>query len=244
MELTPIEVIGNYFFKRDDFFEFCGVSGGKVRTAKILCEKVTTGLVSAGSRSSPQIKILSCISNYLRLPFIAHTTTGELSDSLKECLKFDNVSIIQNKYGYNSVIIKRAKDDAKKLNYSYIPFGMECIEAIHQTKEQVKNLPFKEIKRIVVPVGSGMTFCGIANGLNELNIKIPLVGISVGANPFKRLKKYLPMFYNNYEIKYSKNKYSDKILDNDFMGIKLHPIYEAKCIPFLQEGDLLWIVGN
>ena len=244
MNLTPIEKKDNIFFKRDDLFEYCGVNGGKVRTAKILCEKAINGITSAGSRSSPQIKIISHISNYLGLPFNAHTTLGELGDNLKECKKFNNVNIIQHQYGYNSVIIKRAKDNAQELNYTYIPFGMERKEAIGQTKGQVKNIPFREIKRIVVPVGSGMTFCGIANGLYELKIDIPLIGISVGANPLKRLQKYLPLFYKNYKIEYSEEKYSTKILESKFMGVDLHPIYEAKCIPFIKEKDLFWIVGK
>ena len=31
--------------------------------------------------------------------------------------------------------------------------------------------------------------------------------------------------------------------DYEIDGVKLDPIYEGKCYPYLQEGDLLWIVG-
>ena len=31
--------------------------------------------------------------------------------------------------------------------------------------------------------------------------------------------------------------------DYSIDGIKLDPIYEGKCYPFLEKSDLLWIVG-
>jgi hypothetical protein len=27
-------------------------------------------------------------------------------------------------------------------------------------------------------------------------------------------------------------------------GLELDPVYEAKCLPFLRPGDLLWVVGR
>ncbi|KKK60758.1 hypothetical protein LCGC14_3021180, partial [marine sediment metagenome] len=32
-------------------------------------------------------------------------------------------------------------------------------------------------------------------------------------------------------------------VDAKIGGIKLDAVYEAKCIPFLEPGDLFWIVG-
>ena len=72
-----------------------------------------------------------------------------------------------------------------------IPFGMNAEEAVKQTASQVALIP-AEVKRIVVPVGSGMTLCGIMNGLYQHDWDLPVVGVSVGANPERRLCTFMP----------------------------------------------------
>jgi len=240
-ELTPVEKRQNYYFKREDTYSFAGVSGGKVRTAKLLCQGAS-GLTTAGSKSSPQIVIISHMAEYYRVPFRGHTASGQLSWELEELKTKKFTDIVQHKYGYNSVIKKRARDDAKERNWKYIPFGMECQEAIDQTANQVKNLPFGEFKRIVVPVGSGMTFCGVVHGVRQMGINVPILVIRVGAYPVARIRKFLPVWYNNWSLLFSELNYNKrkKIV---FCDIELDPIYEAKCVSFLKEGDLFWIVG-
>lgn len=247
MELTPIEEKNGYFFKRDDYYEFAGIRGGKVRSAKRLIEKGMeqgySTFTSAGSKQSPQIVILSRISEYYKVNFVAHCPSGELSEELKSIQNNKFTQIIQHKPGYNSVIISRAKKYSKENNVYYIPFGMECREAIEQTQEQVYNIP-SGVNRIVVPVGSGMSLAGILNGLEKYKMNhIPVLGVSVGADPIKRVQKFNPFFYSNFNIVYSKLDYHTYVKENQFEGIILDPIYEAKCIPFLEKGDLLWIVG-
>lgn len=247
---TPIQEIDGIFFKRDDYFEYAGVKGGKVRTAKLLASKAMKGLVTSGSKQSPQIVIISHIAEKMKLPFFGHTPTGELSPELKKIQKNKFTTIIQHKPGYNSVIIKRGKDFALEKNLTWIPFGMECKEAITETAKQVENIvPYKNIiKRIVVPIGSGMSFLGIKKGLQDFNLDIPLVGVQVGGEYEKRFKKFDTNFFENtflnkYNIIKSPIPYHTYYKDNIFKGIHLDPIYEAKTIPFLKEKDLLWIVG-
>ena len=149
--------------------------------------------------------------------------------------------IEQHKPGYNSVIIKRARDDAAQRGWREIPFGMECVEAVQQTAQQVGNLP-RNIERIVVPVGSGMSLAGILTGLCNSGRSIPVLGVKVGADPTKRLDKYAPPNWRELsEIVDSGVPYARKV-QVDF-PIKLDPIYEAKCVKFLRPGDLLWVVG-
>lgn len=241
--ITPVERRGDYWFKRDDLFCIGGVCGGKVRTCYSLAKNATKGLVTAGSRQSPQVNIVAHIGKYLRLPVRVHTPTGKLSPEVQNA-KDIGAEVIQHKYGYNSVIIKRARDDAKNLGWFEIPFGMECEEAVKQTLKQVENIP-NEVKRIVVPVGSGMTLAGILHGLIQYNkTHIPVLGVQVGANPVKRLDTYAPKNWRemvtlvNSELDYHKHA---SIIEIE--GIKLDPVYEAKCLPFLEPNDLLWIVG-
>lgn len=242
MELTPIEKHGRILFKRDDLYIISGVCGGKARTCLHLA-KNATGLVTAGSRQSPQIKLVAYIANELGIPCRAHCPTGELSSPLLEAQE-KGCEIIQHKAGYNSVIIARAREDALKLGYTNIPFGMECSEAVKQTSKQVYNIP-EMVKRIIIPVGSGMSLCGVLWGLRERGLKIPVCGVMVGANPLDRIKTYAPPFTHlTLKMEKSELDYHKPSPVTSINGVELDPIYEAKCIPYIQEYDLLWIVGH
>jgi 1-aminocyclopropane-1-carboxylate deaminase/D-cysteine desulfhydrase-like pyridoxal-dependent ACC family enzyme len=244
MILTPVEEHGGVLFKRDDLFTVAGVHGGKARSCWHLAQNAK-GLVTAGSRLSPQIKLVALIAKELGIPSRAHCPQGELGRTLIEAQEA-GCEIIQHKAGYNSVIIARAKQDAKdNPQFTYIPFGMECQEAIIQTRQQVKNLVGLKFNRIVIPVGSGMSVAGVLWGLIDNSITVPVLGIVVGASPEKRLTAYAPFMWEyvltmqNAGIDYHK-----EAPNLTLKGIGLDPIYEAKCIPFVKRGDLLWIVGN
>jgi 1-aminocyclopropane-1-carboxylate deaminase/D-cysteine desulfhydrase-like pyridoxal-dependent ACC family enzyme len=249
-EFTPIEKVNNILVKRDDLFEVNGVCGGKVRSCYKLMEKAVSngfrGVVTAGSRMSPQINIVSHLAEYFELDSIAHSPEGKLSPELLMALT-KGIKIKQNQAGYNSVIISRAKLDAKNLNYFEIPFGMECNEATNETKQQVASIvKYKnDINRIIIPVGSAMTLSGLLMGLRENGLSIPVLGIMVGANPTDRLNRYAPMYWNRYaELIQSSYDYHTEVKDYIYGGIELDPIYEAKVIPYIKKSDLLWIVGK
>ena len=240
-DLTPVEKIGNFTVKRDDLYAVNGVNGGKVRTCFYLAQNAK-GLVTAGSRESPQVNIVAHIAKELNIPCRVHTPEGKLSPEV-EAAKNIGAEVIQHKAGYNSVIIKRAKDDALENGFTEIPFGMECCEAVEATKNQVKNIP-PDTKRIVIPVGSGMSLSGLLHGLIENNLNIPVLGVRVGADPTERLNKYAPSNWKKMvTLVSSELDYHQHETNNDFFGLTLDPVYEAKCIKFLIEGDLLWVVG-
>ena len=240
-ELTPVEKHGEYWIKRDDVFSFAGVCGGKVRSCLAIARNAKVGLVTSGSRQSPQINIVAHIGQALNLPVRAHCPEGELSEELKLAQSV-GCEIIQHPAGYNNVIKARAREDAIKRGWTEIPFGMECEEAIKETATQVANIPVN-VKRIIVPVGSGITLAGILQGLKQFNLSIPVVGIQIGAAPEKILDKYAPknwrdctkIVQSGVDYHIQKNESIDNIL--------LDPIYEAKCLPFLEAGDCFWIVG-
>jgi len=244
IDLTPVEKRGTLYFKRDDYYEFAGVRGGKVRTAQVLCQG-SKGLTTAGSRHSPQIVIVSHIANYWKIPFRGHTSAGELSPELKALGKHPLTTIKQWKPGYNTVIKKRALDDAmlQGVGWRCIPFGMQDPEAVLQTGRQTRNIP-TEVKRVVVPVGSAMSLCGILHGLRGAGHLVPVLGVQVGADPRKTIYKYLPAReQTRFEIVKAKESYDERLEDVTVEGVRLDPVYEAKCACFLQPGDLLWIVG-
>jgi len=243
-ELTPIEYRGGYYFKRDDYFKVAGVCGGKARTCWALAQPATRGLVTAGSRFSPQCKIVAHIAHARHLTCHIHTTKGELTPELNAAIR-TGARVYQHKPGYNSVIVKRAKDDAVDNDFTLIPFGMECREAVEQTAKQARNIPSRA-RRLVMPVGSGMSLAGVLYGLYLSGSPIPVVGICVGAAPERRLDKYAHPFSNwrsRVTLIRSVQPYQEQHPAPHVVGIDLDPIYEAKCLPYLERGDLLWIVG-
>ena len=71
---------------------------------------------------------------------------------------------------------------------------------------------------------------------------MPVVGVQVGGKYEKRLQTYAPEDMNLTTVKstYDYHKYYE---NNQIGDLKLDPIYEAKCLDFIEEGDLLWVVG-
>lgn len=243
MELTPVERRGNIFVKRDDKYEIGESRGGKARTCWHLSQGAV-GLVTAGSRSSPQINLVAQMAKLLKIPCRAHCPTGQLTPELIMA-KEAGAEIVQHRPGHNSVIIKRARDDANERGWKNIHFGMECEEAITQTRKQVKNLP-TDAKRLVIAVGSGMSLSGVLWGMQDIGLNIPVLGIVVGANPEKRLKKYAPplvFLENKLTLANAGVDYGFHIKDNVYEGLIVDSVYEAKCLRFLQDGDVFWVVG-
>lgn len=240
--LTPVEQVGYIKMKRDDYFEVLGTRGGKVRTCLALAKQSLSGLVTAGSRQSPQVNIVAHVAKYLGVRARAHTPQGELSPEVLEAQQF-GAEITQHVAGYNSVIIARAREDAQAHGYTEIPFGMECFEAIKQTSAQVENIP-NDVARIVIPVGSGMSLAGVLHGLKKFNKQIPVLGIVVGADPIKRLDEYAPSDWREMvTLENAGVDYHTPVPNPEFYGVWLDSIYEAKCKKFLQPNDLLWVVG-
>lgn len=237
---TQVEQRGDIWIKRDDLFVVAGSAGGKARTCLALAQGAV-GLVTAGSRSSPQINIVAGIAHELGIPCRAHTPQGELSPELLLAKK-RGAEIIQHKAGYNSVIIARAREDAAQRGWTEIPFGMECQEAITQTRGQVTKVD--DAVRIVVPVGSGMSLAGILWGLLDQQWAIPVVGVVVGSDPTKRLDTYAPPNWRDMvSLVPSGSDYHVPAATCEFHGINLDPFYEAKASKVVAAGDLFWIVG-
>lgn len=241
-DLTPVEYHADsgIWVKRDDLWTIHGVSGGKARSCYSMA-RGATGLVTAGSRSSPQINIVAHIAKGLGVPCRCHCPQGELTPELLSARDV-GAEIIQHRAGYNSVIKSRAASDARATGYREIPFGMECLPAITETSRQVVNLP-KEMKRVVIAVGSGMSLCGVLYGLRNNSFCVPVVGVVVGADPRARLKKWAPFDWSRTTTLVPAGVDYHKSVPNSFNGMTLDSVYEAKVIPFLQTGDCLWVVG-
>lgn len=238
------------WLKRDDAYRVAGAIGGKARTCWHLATAggVPTGLVTAGSRQSPQVGIVARIARRLGVPCRVHVpaAAGPLTPELAAA-QAAGAAVVGHRPGHNSVIVARAREDARSRGWREIPFGMECREAVRQTAGQAAALaaaPPDGLRRIVVPVGSGMSLAGILAGLARAGCAVPVVGVVVGADPAKRLDAYAPPGWRQrVTLVRSPLDYHAPAATTVLDGVRLDPIYEAKCLPYLRAGDLLWIVG-
>lgn len=242
-ELTPIEQHGDLFFKREDYFSFAGCRGGKVRSALHIAQGAK-GLISAGSSHSPQVIIVARIAHELDIPARVHIPKCKRNAELEAIAPF--TEIIEHKIGRRNVLSHDAAIDAKEHpDWTYIPFGMEHPAHIEQMRSQFKNVP-AEAKRIVAPVGSGLALSAILWGARDYGWQKPIVGICVSplSGPIKMLDKYAPHDWREQcKLIRSELDYAKEPEQQTISGIQLDPIYEAKAIPYLEAGDLFWIVG-
>jgi 1-aminocyclopropane-1-carboxylate deaminase/D-cysteine desulfhydrase-like pyridoxal-dependent ACC family enzyme len=243
--LTPIQDVENYFLKRDDVFHIGGVRGGKVRTCWFLAQGAK-GLITAGARHSPQVAIVARIAKILGIPCRVHVPRGQPTSETISA-ENDGAEVVRHFPGYNTVIIARAREDASVgSGWVEIPFGMECQEAVNQTRRQVENIGIfhPRPKRIVVPVGSGMSLAGVLWGLKDFDLDIPVLGVSVGAEPTHRLDRYAPRSWRKQCVLVRSEIPYQRAYEQDISGIDLDPIYESKCVHFLEKGDLFWVIGH
>lgn len=244
--LTPVQRVGPYWLKRDDLFAYAGTNGGKVRAllAFIKANAPKHILVSWCSRESPQQERIARVAKALGLTARIHVPDGPCTpeSSLAEQA---GAAIVRHKHGRMSVLKARAEKDAEKTGGLLVPWGMECKEAVEATRRQLANLP-AEVKRIVVPTGSGVSLAGILWGLQDAPPawrEKPVLAVSVGAAWEDRVARLGPPGAKPLSVK-SPLAYEEPAEQRSLEGVALDPIYEAKCIPFLEPGDLLWCVGR
>jgi len=250
---TPWQQKAGTWVKREDLFEVAGSRGGKVRTCLALAQQPgVRGLVTAGSRQSPQVNIVATIAEHLGLPCEVHVPAGQETPELAAA-RDRGARIVPHRPGHNSVIVARARRAAADLGWVEIPFGMECEEAVRQTSAQVRELDIHGLRaagvsRIVVPVGSGMSLAGILTGLDRYErpcCDLSVLGVVVGADPTRRLDRYAPAFWRlQCELVPAGLDYHERAAKTTLGDLELDPIYEAKCLPFLSVGDALWVVGR
>jgi len=246
---TPLQQVGNFLVKRDDLFEIAGVCGGKARTCWAMSQGAP-GLVTAGSRSSPQANVVAHVAKARGVPCRIHVPEGKLGSELVAAQAAGAI-VIPHSPGHGSVINARAREDACERGWRAIPFAMECTEAVEQTAAQARstvaqmNNQGPRALRVVVPVGSGMSLAGILRGLARAGFTVPVVGVVVGACPDKRLDRWAPKHWRNLCRLVQTGIDFHKPAPVVRLGnMELDPFFEAKCLPFLKPGDLFWVIGR
>jgi hypothetical protein len=235
-EITPVEEHDGILVKREDAWSLGGASGAKAR-AVIEAAAGRAGIITAGSRISPQLERAALAARALGIPARLHTGSGgETCETA--CAAAAGAIVLRHNPARLSVIKARFRADTAALpGWASIGYGMDHPAYLRQVAEQAASLPACE--RLVVPVGSGMTLAGILGGLPRA---VPVLGVRVGGDPAPCLDRHAPGWRDMVRLAASPYAYADRA-PNVLGGLALDPLYEAKCLPYLQSGDLLWTVG-
>ncbi|GAA1466206.1 hypothetical protein NE857_09245 [Nocardiopsis exhalans] len=239
--LTPVEEHGGVLVKREDAWSRGGASGAKARALFSVADGAA-GLLSAGARISPQLERAALVAQALGIPARLHTGWGKVTPETSVAVS-TGAELFRHRPGRLSVIRARYRADAERLapmGWACVPFGMEHPTYLQQVSEQASRLPWT--RRIVVPVGSGMTLAAILRGLNAAGNPSPVLGVRVGGDPTRLLNWYSPRWEGRASLIDAEDSF-DTAVGNVLGNLRLDPHYEAKTLPFLQEGDLLWAVG-
>jgi 7-cyano-7-deazaguanine synthase in queuosine biosynthesis len=235
---------GTIWLKRDDLaFELGGVRGGKARAVWQLTQGAT-GIVTAGARSSTQIEMAAHIGRQMGVPVRVHVPQSKRDTPTLAAVREQGAEIIEHMPGHTSVVVRRAKDDAQARGWAYVPYALESRDYVDSVRPHVRNIP-ADARRLVVPVGCGMTLAGILWGLDDCGRgDLLILGVAVGADPTKRLDKYAPADWRDrVELVWAPSKYSEPATQSTWWGVRMDSYYEAKAAPFVESGDCLWLVG-
>lgn len=247
MNLSSVEKINDIYVKREDLAQFKNINGGKGRVITYLIEQGIeegyTDFVSCGSRDSVQCEMVSAACECYNVNCHIFMPSGHDTPIINQIKRNPHTKIIRTDVGYVSTIKKQSIDYANNNDYFYIPFALEDEITIEINKDQVQNIP-DEVKRVIVPIGSGMNFISIIKGLEEYNKNIPVVGIQIGLDPKKNIERFLGETSIKYEIIKSEIPYNKQAKEYKLGNIKLNKTYEAKCLPYLKPNDLFWIIGK
>lgn len=264
-ELTPVyynKALG-VWFKRDDLFNYNGALGGKARTCLMLAkEERATGLkslVTYASRKSPQQNYAALVAEGLGVHCSVHIPYSKEETMETRHAVRHRATIHKHKPGYLNNLQSYAKAEVlNKSGYVYIPFGMDCLDAVTYTAYQVNNvaplIEQKKVKTIVMVLGSGVSASGVIWGLFNYFGCLPsvkIVGVSIGKDPKPVFGKYLPQnvlteLSGKMQIIKSPLKYAEPFMEQENypVGFELDPYYEAKCLPYLPRGSLFWVVSK
>lgn len=233
----------DFYVKHDDLYLAHGASGAKLRTMDVLLSKYNPKfMVMASAQQSAVLPIVSAVAKSCSIPLTFHLGPGEDSQQVK-IARANGATIIRHNVGYSTVIRSRAQAHAEFTGAFLVPFQLACWEAIDVLAAQVIDIPM-DVKRIIVPSGSGVSLAGIATGIINNNINVDIIGYCVGETKTveKTLNKFLPMWRaSNVTLLKASEKYYEHVYRDDII---LDPRYEMKCLKIIENNDLLWAIAN
>lgn len=262
MQITPVQHIGHYWFKRDDLFmpfDFSPANGSKLRQGMLLCEKnmiqVKKGIYTGTSIHSPQAVICASLARYYNVPcVIVYGGTNEaalLYNRYAQLCARLGARIEVCKSGRTSVVSSHAERFAQETNGFNVRYGFDLRNNadvfIGSVAEQAQNIP-DNLDYLVITVGSAITITGVLFGLTIYNKHVRnVIAVGCAPNRMQKIQEYaciikeqtgytLPLELVSYQDCYARlkgYKYEDT-QRAEYFGMTFHPRYEAKTFNFMQ----------
>ena len=278
--LTPFSLVNGRYYKRDDLHRGTGgTNGGKLRSCQVMVGDMlddgATAIITAASVRSPQHAIVANVCAAAGVP--SYHVVGRTSPAT--AMRWPGVAATvaaggRMHYigaGYNNVIQAAAHRLAGMVRGAQVlPFGIappagapaaDILHMARATGGQVNGLP-ADVRTLVVPVGSGNSAIGIAEGLARTGRDdVHLVLVEVGPTRRRWVTERAaaagiplpPSTWVNLEA-LGFSKYHDEMPET-VDGVVLHPIYEGKVARYLnttkppwwtdRDGTTcMWVVGG
>jgi hypothetical protein len=272
-DLTPVEKIGDIWFKREDKFSPDEMhNGSKFRQLIwLFSRKSYPGVASGAVTGSPQLPMVAACAKHYHMKCIQFTGAKKNMALAGERLGAETILVDP---GYAPLLNKRAQEEAVKRGWLRIETNITMttsdaeIEAFHRVgSEQVRNLP-DHMETLIIPAGSRNSAVSILYGLHRYPPKSlkRIILMHINKNLEKHEKemwerlKACGVHKNGYDIKtydVFANGYTnyEKLMPFSHNGLSFHPRYEGKCMnfiednpsvfrPYINDRTLFWIVGS
>ena len=275
-ESTPIEEIGGLYFKRDDLykpFSDSPLNGTKLRQIQMLFDsrkseiktKYNSTVLTACSVHSPQAANLARAAKEFNFKVVVGVgVKSSVEDVLKRrpMMKYAHdlgaeIRIVAGT-GYNNVIYSRLSPKEGFI----VRFGFQLSDnyqaLVGSVSNQTKNLPPNCY--LIVPMGSGVTFSGIIEGIELMDKeKRPRKITAIQISGYDRSKETESLLNNirpygrtvDYEILVDKTYPYTKQVNSIWGSLQFDYIYEAKAFQSAERLNLLkesnvcfWVIGN
>lgn len=245
-QMTPVEALADGIWaKRDDLFSRRGVNGSKLQQALRvlggLRPEAPRGIVGWGGRFSTTGLAMGAAALEHDAVAEFHCPSGAMTDEMRRADAL-GVKIVQHRPGYLTTCYARARASASSQGFA---LGLLRPEAFDAVAAQVANLRDLDPAptRVVVACGGYVLLTGIVLGLRAYEVPLPVLAVQVGAAP-PRPGTFMGDVIRDPRVTHvqSAEPYAQPRLA-ELDGITLDPLYEAKLVPFLEPGDLIWISG-
>ena len=270
MDYTPVELVDNIWFKREDKYAPYGddfISGGKIRQCRDLVERnldyihefCDSTIATAASIHSPQSPIVARVAKEFDLHCIIGFGNTTIESALKNipmqwCHELGaELVVLSESQGFNNVLYANLKKLEKTRPFFPILFGYAAQthreSIVGRIAEQVQNIP-PEVASVYVPVGSGVTLAGVLEGKRKYELDFSVVGLQpFGYDRTKSVSTICEGMSWEYDYEFRKGKYPyAKLHSRSIMDIELDMIYESKSFDMVEwkkdGSELFWIIGN
>lgn len=270
MDFTPVELVDNIWFKREDKYAPYGddfISGGKIRQCRDLVERnldyihefCDSTIATAASIHSPQSPIVARVAKEFDLHCIIGFGNTTIEGALKNipmqwCHELGaELVVLSESQGFNNVLYANLKKLEKERPFFPILFGYAAQthreSIVGRIAEQVQNIP-PEVSCVYVPVGSGVTLAGVLEGKRKYDSSFSVVGLQpFGYDRTKSVSTICEGMTWEYDYEFRKGKYPyAKLHSRSIMDIELDMIYESKSFDMVEwkkdGSELFWIIGN